>query len=86
MILEVTLMYRRPQKFNHPINSVKYYNDLLDRHSSGRGRDDVTYVYVGDVFVYTLALSIAIFKKKYLRRFLEKSFKLFIVVTLLIGW
>ena len=27
---------------------VKYYNDLLDRQSSGRGKDEVTYFYVGD--------------------------------------
>ena len=29
---------------------VKYYNDLLDRQSSGRDRDEVTYFYVGEVF------------------------------------
>ena len=32
---------------------VKQYNDLLDRQSSERGKDEVTYFYVGDVFVYT---------------------------------
>ena len=39
---------------------VKCYNDLLDRQSSGRGRDEVTYFSV----IYTLALCMPIFKKK----------------------
>ena len=29
---------------------VKHYNELLDRQSSERSRDEVTYFYVGDVF------------------------------------
>ena len=29
---------------------VKYYNDLLGRQSSERGRDEVTYFYVGGLF------------------------------------
>ena len=29
---------------------VKHYNDLLDRQSSERGKDEVTYFYVGDIF------------------------------------
>ena len=32
---------------------VKHYNDLLDRQSSERGKDEVTYFYVGDVFCIT---------------------------------
>ena len=32
---------------------VKHYNDLIDRQSSERGKDEVTYFYVGDVFLYT---------------------------------
>ena len=51
---------------------VKHYNDLLDRQSSERGKNEVTYFYVGDFFVYTLALSKPIFKKKSLRIFLEE--------------
>ena len=31
-------------------NLLKHYNDLLDRRSSGRARDEITYFYVGDVF------------------------------------
>ena len=34
---------------------VKYYNDLLGRQSSERDRDEVTYFFVGDLFLYTLA-------------------------------
>ena len=30
--------------------SVKYYNDLLSRQNSERGRDEVTFFYVGDLF------------------------------------
>ena len=30
---------------------VTCYNDLLDRQSSGRDRDEVRYFYIGDVFV-----------------------------------
>ena len=37
-------------KFHTPYYLVKHYNDLLDRQSSERGRDEVTYSYVGDVF------------------------------------
>ena len=29
---------------------VKHYNDLLERQSSERGKDEVSYFYVGDVF------------------------------------
>ena len=46
---EGTHSYIREQNFTHHISKV-LYNDLLDRHSSGRGRDEVTYFYVRDVF------------------------------------
>ena len=36
------------------IKYVKYYNDLLDSQSSGRGRVEVTYFYVGEVFCMCL--------------------------------
>ena len=61
---------------------AKYYNGLLGRQSSEKGRDEVTYFYVGTFFVYTLALSMPIFKKKPSQRFLEKMSKLFIVTTM----
>ena len=51
---------------------VKYYNDLLGRQSAERGMDEVTFFYVGDLFVYTLALSIPIFKKKISAEILDK--------------
>ena len=62
---------------------VKHYNDVLDKQSSGGDREEVTYFYVGDVFVYTLAICMPIFKKKSPLKRLGKSSKLFIVVTLL---
>ena len=42
-------MYRRLQKFNHPISKV-LFNDLFDGQSFGRDRDEVTYFYVWGVF------------------------------------
>ena len=58
---------------------------LIDRVLSEAGMKLHTFLHMlGTFFVYTLALSMPIFKKKsLLRRFLEKSSKLFIVVTLL---
>ena len=47
-IKSVNCRYTRLQKFIHPI--VKHHNDLLDRRSSGRVRDEVIYFYVGKVF------------------------------------
>ena len=43
---------------------VKHYNDLLDRRSSGRGRDTVTCFYVGDVFCIYLGTLYADFQEK----------------------
>ena len=60
---------------------VKYYNDLLGIQSSERGRDEVTYFYVGDVFDIYLGPMYADFQEKSLRRFLGETSKLFIVVT-----
>ena len=40
------------------------YNDLLDRPSSWRGRDEVTYFYVGDVFCIYLGSLYANFQEK----------------------
>ena len=53
---------------------------LVVRVLSGAGMKSHTSM-LGTSFVYTLALSMPIFKKKPLRKFLEKSSKLFIVVT-----
>ena len=58
---------------------VKHYNDLLDRQISEWSRDEVTYFYVGDFFVYTLALCMPIFKKKSPLKRLGKSYKLWVL-------
>ena len=58
---------------------VKHYNDLFDRQSSERGKDEVTYFYVGAFFVYTMGLSMPIFKKRSSWRFLGKSIKLWVL-------
>ena len=46
---------------------VKYYNDLLGRQSSERGRDEVTFFYVGDLFCIHLGTKYANFQEKNLR-------------------
>ena len=51
----VCIIYRREQYFTHPV--IKHYNDLLDRQSSEWSMNELTKFYVGDFFVYTLALS-----------------------------
>ena len=43
---------------------VKHYNDLLDRQSSERGKDEVSYFYVGDVFCIHLGTKYADFQEK----------------------
>ena len=43
---------------------VKYYNDLLGRQSSERGRDEVTFFYVGDLFCIHLGTMYADFQEK----------------------
>ena len=50
---------------------------LVDRRSSGRDRDEDTCFYVGDVFVYTLALCMPIFKKKIFPVMSVKMFQTF---------
>ena len=56
---------------------VKYYNDLLDRQSSGRGRDEVTYFYVGDVFCIYLGTMYANFQEKIFAEISGKKFQTF---------
>ena len=43
---------------------VKYYNDLLGRQSSERGKDEVSYFYVRDVFCIYLGTKYADFQEK----------------------
>ena len=54
--------YRREQNFTHPI-LVKYYNDLLDRQRSERGKDEATYFYVGEVWNFFPEISEDFFLK-----------------------
>ena len=42
---------------------VKHYNDLLGRQSSERGKDEVSYFYVGDVFCIHLGTKYADFQE-----------------------
>ena len=53
---------------------VKHYNDLLERQSSERGKDEVSYFYVGDVFRIHLGTKYADFQEKI---FVEISVKMF---------
>ena len=53
---------------------------LVDRVLSGAGMKLHTSM-LGTFFVYTLALSMPLFKKKSTQRFMEKMTKLFIVVS-----
>ena len=62
---------------------VKYYNDLLDRQSSGQDRDEVTNLYVGDVFCISLDTIYPDFQENIFVEISEKTPKLFIVVMLL---
>ena len=54
---------------------VKHYNDLLDRQSSERGKDEVTYVYVGDVFCIHLGTKYADFQEKIFAEISGKKFQ-----------
>ena len=54
---------------------VKYYNDLLDRQSSGWDRYDVTYFYVGDVFCIYLGTKYANFQEKIFAEISGKKFQ-----------
>ena len=43
---------------------VKYFNDLLEKHCSERSKDEVSYLYVGDVFCIHLGTKYADFQEK----------------------
>ena len=52
---------------------VKYYNDLLGRQSSARGRDEVSYFYDRGLFCIYLGTKYANFQEKiFLRDFVKK--------------
>ena len=54
---------------------VKHYNDLLDRQSSERGKDEVTYFYVGDIFCIHLGTKYADFQEKIFAEISGKQFQ-----------
>ena len=54
---------------------VKHYNDLLDRQSSERGKDEVTYFYVGEVFCIHLGTKYADFQEKIFAEISGKKFQ-----------
>ena len=54
---------------------IKHYNDLLDRQSSERGKDEVTYFYVGDVFCIHLGTKYADFQEKIFAEISGKMFR-----------
>ena len=54
---------------------VKHYNDLLDRQSSERGKDEVTYFFVGDFFWIHLGTKYADFQEKIFAEISGKKFQ-----------
>ena len=54
---------------------VKHYNDLLGRQSSERGKDEVTYFYVGDVFCIHLGTKYDNFQEKNFAMISGKKFQ-----------
>ena len=54
---------------------VKHYNDLLDRQSSERGKNEVTYFFVGDVFCIHLETKYADFQEKIFVEISGKKFQ-----------
>ena len=54
---------------------VKHYNDLLYRLSSERGKDEVTYFYVGDIFCIHLGTKCADFQEKIFAEISGKKFQ-----------
>ena len=59
----MTMPYTDGSKILHTL-LVKHYNDLLERRSSERGKDEVSYFYVGDVFCIHLGTKYADFQEK----------------------
>ena len=62
-------------KILHTLLLVKHYNDFLDRQSSERSRDEVTYFYVGDVFCIHLGTKYAEFQEKIYAEISGKKFQ-----------
>ena len=54
---------------------VKYFNDLLEKHCSERSKDEVSYLYVGDVFCIHLGTKYADFQEKIFAETSGKKFQ-----------
>ena len=54
---------------------VKHYNDFLERQSSERGKDEVTYFYVGNIFCIHPGSKYADFQEKIFAEISEKKFQ-----------
>ena len=54
---------------------VKYFNDLLEKHCSERTKDEVSYLYVGDVFCIHLGTKYADFQEKMFAEISGKKFQ-----------
>ena len=53
----------------------KHFNDLLERESSERGKDEVSYFHVGDVFCIHLGTKYADFQEKIFAEISGKKFQ-----------
>ena len=54
---------------------VKHYNDLLERQSSARGKNEVSSFYVGDIFCIHLGTKYANFQEKIFAEISGKKFQ-----------
>ena len=54
---------------------VKYFNDLLEKPCSERSKDEVSYLYVGDVFCIHLGTKYADFQEKIFAEISGKKFQ-----------
>ena len=54
---------------------VKHFNGLLERQSSERGKDEVSYFYVGDVFCIHLGTKYVDFQAKIFAEISGKEFQ-----------
>ena len=67
-------MYTDGSRILHTL-LVKHYNDWLDMQSSERGKNEVTYFYVGDVFCTHLGTKYANFQEKIFVEISGKNFQ-----------
>ena len=68
------ITYTHGDKMLHTL-LVKYFNDLLEKHCSERNKDEVSYLYVGDVFCIHLGTKYADFQEKIFAETSGKKFQ-----------